>query len=214
MMTKNNTYLQNPITAQILNIFQPLYSNLSCTEILFKESTTHYVDNLRQSGYNTKQNYKPADTNHKNHSKDKRKTIWFHPLLSKNISAKNGKSFLSLLDFHFPENHIYHSIFNRNKIKVSYSCMHDIKSIINNHNMKVLNNTAETKESCNFRNENNSPSLDRKCLNPKIIYEAQITLNQLNSKKKNYIETVETDFKHRFQTYKIIHKEMCSFQHN
>ena len=157
MRTKNNTYLQNPITAQILNIFQPLYSNLSCTEILFKESTTHYVDNLRQSGYNTKQNYKPADTNHKNHSKDKRKTIWFHPLLSKNISAKNGKSFLSLLDFHFPENHIYHSIFNRNKIKVSYSCMHDIKSIINNHNMKVLNNTAETKESCNFRNENNTP---------------------------------------------------------
>ena len=83
--------------------------------------------------------------------------------------------------------------------------------------MKVLNNTAETKESCNFRNENNSlppPPLDRKCLNPKIIYEAQITLNQLNSKEKNYIETVETDFKHRFQTYKIIHKEMCSFQHN
>ena len=35
--------------------------------------------------------------------------------------------------------------------------MQNIKSIINNHNMKVLNNTAEIKESCNFRNKNSYP---------------------------------------------------------
>ena len=71
------------------------------------------------------------------------------------------------------------STYNRNKIKVSYSCMQNIKSVINNHNMKVLNNTAETEESCNCRNKNNCP-LDGKCLTPNIIYEAQITSNQLN----------------------------------
>ena len=58
--------------------------------------------------------------------------------------------------------------------------------------MKVLNNTAETEESCNCRNKNNSP-LDGKCLTPNIIYEAQITLNQLNYKQKVYIGTAETD---------------------
>ena len=86
---------------------------------------------------------------------------------------------------------------NRNKIKVSYSCMQNIKSIRKNHNIKVLNNTAETEESCNCRNKNNFP-LDGKCLTPNIIYEAQITSNQLDYKQKIYIGTAETGFKHRF----------------
>ena len=66
--------------------------------------------------------------------------------------------------------------------------------------MKVLNNTAETEESCNCRNKNNCP-LDGKCLTPNIIYEAQITSNQLNYKQKVYIGTAETDFKHRFNKH-------------
>ena len=74
------------------------------------------------------------------------------------VSTKVGKNFLSLLDVHLTKNHIYNSIFNRNKIKVSYSCMQNIKSIINNHNMKVLNSNAEIEES-----KNNYP-LDGKCL--------------------------------------------------
>ena len=58
--------------------------------------------------------------------------------------------------------------------------------------MKVLNNTAETEESCNCRNRNNSP-LDGKCLTLNIIYEAQITSNQRNYKQKVYIGTAETE---------------------
>ena len=50
-------------------------SNLSSNEIIFKESTTHYENNLRQSGYNKKLTYKPTDTNHQKHSKHKRKII-------------------------------------------------------------------------------------------------------------------------------------------
>ena len=53
-------------------------SNLCTIEILFKESTTHYEDNLRQSGYNKKLTYKPTDTNHQKFSKDKRKIIWLN----------------------------------------------------------------------------------------------------------------------------------------
>ena len=161
-------------------------SNLSSTETIFKESTTHYKNNLWQSGYNKKLSYKPTDTKHQKHSKYKRKIISFNPLFSKNVSTKIGKSFLSLLDLHFPRNHIYSSIFNRNKIKISYSCMQNIKSVINNHNMKILNNTNEIEEGCNCRNKNSCP-LDGKCLTPNIIYEAQITSNQPNYKQKVYI---------------------------
>ena len=54
-------------------------SNLSSNEIIFKKSTTHYKDNLRQSRYNKKLTYKPTDTNHQKHGKHKIKIIWFNP---------------------------------------------------------------------------------------------------------------------------------------
>ena len=78
--------------------------------------------------------------------------------------------------------------------------MQNIKSVINNHNMNVLNNTAEIEEGCNCRNRNNCP-LDGKCLTPNIICEAQTTSNQPNYKQKVYIGTAETDFKHRFNNH-------------
>ena len=156
-MTKYSAYIRNPITSQILLNIETRLSNLSSVEILFKESTTHYEDNLQQSRCNKKLTDKPTDTKHQKHSKHKRKIICFNPPFSKNDSTKIGKSFLRLLDLHFPRNHIYSSIFNRNKIKVSYSCMQNIKSVKNNHNMKVLNNTTDIEDSCNCRNKNNCP---------------------------------------------------------
>ena len=66
--------------------------------------------------------------------------------------------------------------------------------------MNVLSNTAEIEEGRSCRNRNNCP-LDRKCLTPNIIYEAQITSNKPNDKQKVYIGAVETDFKHRFNNH-------------
>ena len=151
--------------------------------MFFKESAIHYEDNLPQSGYDKKLIYKSTYTNHQKHNKYNRKIIWFNPPFSKNVSAKIGIFFLSLSDPHFPKNHIYNSIFNRNKIKVTCSCMQNIKSIINHQNMEVLNNTAEIEETFNCRNKNNFP-VDGKGFIPSIIYEAQITLHQLNYKQK------------------------------
>ena len=50
-------------------------SNLSFTGTIFKESTTHYENNLWQFGYNKKLTYKPTDTKHQKHSKHKRKIM-------------------------------------------------------------------------------------------------------------------------------------------
>ena len=62
------------IIKQIPASIENCLSNLSSTEILFKESTKHYEDNLCQSGYNKKLTYKPTDTNHQKHSKHKKKS--------------------------------------------------------------------------------------------------------------------------------------------
>ena len=42
-----------------------------------------------------------------------------------------------LIEKHFPNNHKYCKIFNKNDVKISYSCMANIKSIIM-HNKEVI----------------------------------------------------------------------------
>ena len=61
----------------------------------------------------------------------KRNIIWFNPPY-----AKVGRVFLRLIDKHFGANHKYHKIFNRHPIKVSYSCMDNMESVIKQHNKK------------------------------------------------------------------------------
>ena len=186
-VTKCSTYIQNPITLSPPNIIKHLPASIE-TRLSNLPPLKQYSKNQQRTmkiicgNLDTIRNYHiNPNTKHQKHSKHKRKIIWFNPPFSKNVSTKIGKSFLSLLDLHFSRNHIYSSIFNRNKIKVSYSCMQNIKSVINNHNMKVLNNTAEIEEGCNCRNRNNCP-LNGKCLTPNIIYDAQIMSNQPNYK--------------------------------
>ena len=59
-----------------------------------------------------------------------------------------GHKFLALVDKHSPNDHKLRKIFNRNTIKISYSCMNNTKQIIDNHNKHILtasiqiNNTA------------------------------------------------------------------------
>ena len=65
-------------------------SNLSSTEIIFKESTTRHENNLWQYGDNKKLTYKPTDTSHQKHSKHKRKITWFNPPFSKNVSKSEN----------------------------------------------------------------------------------------------------------------------------
>ena len=57
---------------------------------------------------------------------------------NKNVVTKVGHYFLKLLDKHFPRQHKLHKIFNKNTVKVSYSCTKNIKSIISSHNKRVL----------------------------------------------------------------------------
>jgi len=132
-----------------------------------------------------------------------RNIIWYNPPFSKNVKTNIGKTFLKLISKHFPNQHKYHSLFNKNNIKVSYSCMDNMKSIINKHNKKVINtanqDSATTDELCNCRKKEQCP-LDRKCLTTSIIYNAQITTRNTT---KNYIGLTEGTFKQRYSQHKM-----------
>ena len=68
--------------------------------------------------------------------KRKRNIIWFDPPYSKSVKTNIGRIFIKLISKHFPPNHKFVKIFNKNTIKLSYSCMPNIRSKINGHNKK------------------------------------------------------------------------------
>ena len=86
------------------------------------------------------------------------------------------------MDKHFPQDHKFHKIFNRNNIRVSYSCMPNIKSAINSHNRKILhllfNNQSRT---CNCINKTDCP-LQEKCLSVNTLYQAYISSENFQTK--------------------------------
>ena len=66
-----------------------------------------------------------------------RKVTWFNPPYSKNVVTRVGQKFLKLIDKHFPVGCKLRKVFNRNTIKVSYSCMPSMGSIIRQHNARI-----------------------------------------------------------------------------
>ena len=47
--------------------------------------------------------------------------------------------FLHLLDKHLGRNHKCHKIFNRNNVKISYSCIDNMENVISSHKKEITN---------------------------------------------------------------------------
>ena len=102
------------------------------------------------------------------------------------------------------KNNIFNKILNKNTIKLSYSCMGNMKSIINSHNNAILRkikneqNQVKDKE-CNCRDSTKCP-LQGKCMSSNIIYEAEVKTE--NGSIMSYIGSTGTSFKARFANHK------------
>ena len=78
--------------------------------------------------------------------------IWFNPPFSANVKTNIGKIFLALVKKHFPTQHKFYKIFNKNTLKISYSCMPNMASLIKGHNSKILRKLDNIAERlCNCR---------------------------------------------------------------
>ena len=146
-------------------------SDISSNEAVFNESIPIYSDALRKSGFHGNSTFIPKITNTKTNKKKTRKCkiIWFNPPYCLNVKTKVGGMFLKLIEEHFPKGHSLKKIFNKSTVKVSYSCMGNISSIISAHNKNILNPVSNTEYGCNCRSKE-SCSLQNKCLTPKTVY--------------------------------------------
>ena len=76
-------------------------------------------------------------------------------------------------------------MFNRNTVKLSYSCLPIMKNFINSHNQQILNKENSTPKDCNCQSHNNC-SFNGKCL-LKGIYKATVWWNKGN---KEYVGSI------------------------
>ena len=163
-----NTKSNHPpnIIKQLPDSISRRISDNSFIDDEFNKAKTEYdtalksTENTKTLTYNKhRQTTRPRRTRQRN-------IIWCNLPFSNNVQTNIGKTFLRLISKHFPKHHKYHSLFNKNNVKVSYSCTENLRSIINKHNKKVLsnNNDHDNNESlCNCRSKEKC-SLNNNCL--------------------------------------------------
>ena len=148
-----------------------------------KEAIPPYIEVLKKSGYNPNLQFDTEPTKKCNENKTrKRKVTWFIPPFNINVATNVAKIFLSLIDKHFPKNNKLCKIFNRNTIKVSVSCLPNLKQTISNNNNRLLKihrkkESPQNDKLCNCwqkKKTNNCP-LDGKCLTKCVVYKSTVT---------------------------------------
>ena len=164
-------------------------STISSNETIFNQSVNPYQEALHKSGYSYKLHFdhttKHPENKSKNGKRNRRRNItWFNPPYSNNVSTN--------------VEHQLHTILNRNTVKISYSCMPNMKNIINNHNNMIIKNnrTNPPTPECNCRIQYSCP-LNGKCLTTELVYQATVTRND-NQQEETYIGLTENTFKTRY----------------
>ena len=90
-------------------------------------------------------------------------------------------------------------IFNKSIVKISYSCMKNINSVIWSHNKNNLNPRTTSFE-CNCQKKESCP-LNGESLTSQLVYRVTVT-NAINEDMKKYIHLADTTFKERHSNHK------------
>ena len=106
----------------------------------------------------------------------KKKVFYFSRPFSNCVKTDMGKEFLKIFSKHFPKTGTYGKFFNRNTIKISYSCMPNLEKEKSKH---LLNFDVIDDNNRKLQNKSNCP-VNGKCLTKGVIYKATVTHNNKN----------------------------------
>ena len=148
-------------------------SDISRDKKHFDKAAPIYNEALKNSGFNETLKFLPTIPTRRHR---RRSIIWFNPPFSSNVKTNVGKLFLNLLQKHFPRHHKYYKSFNKNNVKISYSCMPSMKNVIQKHNANLLSNhtTTVAARSCSCRQKLECP-LNNKYLSKSLVYKATVS---------------------------------------
>ena len=120
-------------------------NELSKNEFLFNKHKDTYQEALGRAGYSYKIKYIQKSEENNNKKKNRqRKVIYFNPPFSKSVETNIGQKFLKLVKKCFHKGHPFRKIFNKNTIKVTYSCLPNMGVRIAGQNKQKINSDVET----------------------------------------------------------------------
>ena len=222
------------VLRQIANAVNVRINKLSSCKKIFEENKSRYDDALKDSGFQGRLEYlTPVDLNSRvennnggtrtlikvgeiinssSHEKRRgknrnRKVVWFNPPFCRLANINIGKYFRYLLDKHFDRDNPLSRIFNRNTVKISYSCTKNMYNILSNHNKRLLNELITRDrnpdvKSCNCRNKEECP-LGGHCTSRNVVYQACISpMEQQKDGERVYIGISTGNWKQRWYNHK------------
>ena len=132
---------------------------LSKNRYIFDQNACTYQNALDKSNFKHKLTYKEDFNKQKKKRSRTRKIIYFNPQFCESVKTNIGKTFFELISKHFNQNNSLNKLINKNNCKLAYSCMSNIKMLIQGHNKINLNNVEKTENTdkeeplCNCRNK-------------------------------------------------------------
>ena len=159
-----------------------------------------YQQALDNTGYKHKLVYeKPSEQTSKKCRK--RNVIWYNPPYSKSVKGNIGKKFLRIVDECFPKSPPLSKILNRQTLKLSYSCMPNMKTLISKSNNKKFREILPSNEPDHCNCAPNNCDVDGQCHKKSVVYCATVVRHD-NGSKQTYTGLTEQKLKDRIRKHK------------
>ena len=141
--------------------------------------------------------------------------IYFNPPYNAEVQTNVGRLFLNLVQKHFGKDKTLKKLFNKNNVKVSYSCGRNIGQNIKSHNKHVMSKFRSNhlniqgqinlpkQRTCNCPRNKVCP-LNGECLKNNIVYKANVLVDGLE--KYFYVGQTINAFKTRLSNH------LCDFR--
>ena len=138
-----------------LAINRRLNGTLSTREA-FERAAPEYQRALNKSGCTQQLQYQTgqtADDQPRTKSPARhRKITWYNPPYSQDVATNVGRKFLNIVKESFKDGHPLKKIFNKNTLKLSYSCMPNLASKTTSHNKSALEKNTVIRETLQLQN--------------------------------------------------------------
>ena len=180
-----------------------LSTNFSYKEI-FQRSKQEYEKALKNGGYGIKLEYRDGERSNTQKRRNRpRKILWFNPPYNMEVVNNLGKEFFTLLKRNFPSGNPLYKIFNKDCVKLSYSCMPNINSIINKSNRAKLNKEKnKVIAKCNCRDKVTCP-LEGKCKQECVVDKVEVYSDPGDDRnKKIYFGSTQGELKTRYYNHR------------
>ena len=186
-------------------------SLLSSTKREFDNNRQPYREALKSAGHDDNiafQNHDPASQNRR---KRKRRALWWNPPFNMAVQTNLTKMFYKIIERGIPKNNaLLCKLFNKQNLRISYSCTENIGTVIAKHNARIMreheaDNIPKRECNCTRANKNSCP-LNGHCLVESLVYRADVTTGH-QDEHKFYLGLCGNQFKERYGNH------LKSFRH-